>query len=83
MSRDDMLAQKKEAFDRLRAGFPGLIPAEPNNAFLVSIALYNELVPAFERLLAESGSLDAFYARVKKLAASERSSRDPLLAQRR
>jgi predicted aminopeptidase len=83
VSRDEMLAQKKDAFERLRAEFPGLIPAEPNNAFLVSIALYNELVPGFERLLAETGSLEAFYARVKKLAASEPSSRDPLLAQRR
>ena len=31
------------------ARFPQFVPAEPNNAFLVSIALYNELVPAFER----------------------------------
>ena len=31
-------------------------------------AVYTELVPAFERLLAESGSLEAFYRRVKDLA---------------
>ena len=43
-------------------------PAEPNNAFLASIAVYTELVSAFERLLAESGSLEAFYRRVKDLA---------------
>jgi len=79
---EEKLAAKRVEFERLRADFPGFVPAEPNNAFLVSIALYNELVPAFERLLAESGSLEAFYARVKKLAASERSSRDPSLAQR-
>jgi len=44
--------------------------------------LLDFLVPAFERLLAQAGSLEAFYARVKELAASERSIRDPLLAQR-
>jgi len=82
LTREGKLAAKRAEFDRLRADFPGFVPAEPNNAFLVSIALYNELVPALEQLLAESGSLDAFYARVKKLAASERSSRDPLLARR-
>ena len=42
------------------------------------------LVPHLEKLLADSGgNLPAFYARVKELAASERSSRDPLLAQTR
>jgi predicted aminopeptidase len=82
LPRDQMLEQKRGEFDRLRAAFPGFVPAEPNNAFLASIALYNELVPGFERLLAQTGSLDAFYARAKQLASSERSSRDPLLAQR-
>jgi predicted aminopeptidase len=79
---EQMLEQKRAEFDRLRAAFPGFVPAEPNNAFLASIALYNELVPGFERLLAQAGSLDAFYARAKELASSERSTRDPLLAQR-
>ena len=81
LSREQMLEQKRGEFQRLRAAFP-FVPAEPNNAFLVSIALYNELVPAFERLLAEAGSLERFYDRARQLAASERSSRDPLLAQR-
>jgi len=82
LTREQMLEQKRAEFDRLRAAFPGFVPAEPNNAFLASIALYNELVPGFERLLAQTGSLDAFYARAKALASSERSIRDPLLAQR-
>ena len=52
------------------------MPAEPNNAFLVSIAVYTELVPAFERLLAETGGdLPAFYKRVNELAAMEKKSR--------
>lgn len=76
-SREAMLEQKRAEFDRLRADYGAIIPPEPSNAFLVSIALYTELVPAFERLLAESGSLEKFYERVRKLAASGRSSRDP------
>jgi predicted aminopeptidase len=71
--------QKKGEFDRLRAAYPTLVPAEPNNAFLVSIALYNEFVPALERLLAESGGLDAFYERARKLAHEDRKERDALL----
>jgi predicted aminopeptidase len=81
LPREAMLEHKRGEWERLRAAYPA-IPADPNNAFLASIALYTELVPAFERLLAESGSLESFYRRVKKLAATERSSRDPLLAQR-
>jgi predicted aminopeptidase len=79
-----MRARKREEFDRLRAQFPGAVPAKPNNAFLASIALYTELVPGFERLLAESGGdLPKFYAKVRALARSDRAVRDTLLAQRR
>jgi predicted aminopeptidase len=82
LSPEAMMEQKRGEFDRLRTAFPNFVPAEPNNAFLVSIALYNELVPAFERLLAESGNLDAFYERTRKLAASGRTARESVLAQR-
>ena len=64
------LEEKRAEFERLRAQFPQFIPAEPNNGFLVSIALYNELVPALERVLAASGNLDDFYARARHLAAN-------------
>ena len=67
LTRERKLEEKSAEWQRLREAFPAL-PAEPNNAFLASIAVYTELVPAFERLLAESGSLDAFYRRVKDLA---------------
>jgi predicted aminopeptidase len=84
LSDEEKLTLKAKEFERLRARFGNLIPAEPNNAFLVAIAVYTQKVPAFEKLLAEAGGdLPAFYARVKALAASERSSRDPLLAQTR
>ena len=81
LSPEAMAEQKKGEFERLRATFPTLVPAEPNNAFLVSIALYNELVPAFERLLAmDGGNLDAFYARAQHLAHEDRAQRDAVLA---
>jgi predicted aminopeptidase len=78
---DEKAARKAAEFERLRARHGNFIPAEPNNGFLVAVAVYTQMVPAFEQLLAQAGgNLPAFYARVKELAASERSSRDPLLA---
>jgi predicted aminopeptidase len=65
-----MKQRKAEQFESLRKEYPNIVPAEPNNAFLVSVALYTELVPEFEQLLRESGSLDAFYAKVRELAKS-------------
>jgi predicted aminopeptidase len=67
LAREQKLEHKRAEWQRLRAAYPAL-PAEPNNAFLASIAVYTELVPAFERLLAESGSFEAFYRQVKELA---------------
>jgi len=80
LTPEQMLEQKKGEFDRLRALYPTFVPAEPNNAFLVSIALYNEFVPALERVLAASGSLDKFYERARALAHEDRKQRDALLA---
>jgi predicted aminopeptidase len=81
VSFEEKLTRKAREFERLRARHGNFIPAEPNNGFLVAIAVYTQKVPAFEKLLADTGgNLPAFYARVKELAASERSSRDPLLA---
>jgi predicted aminopeptidase len=84
-SKEQMREQKRAEFDRLRARFPGAVPAEANNAFLASIALYTEMVPGFERLLAEShGDLKRFYGRARELASSDRTVRDTtLLAQQR
>ncbi|MGH8686211.1 MAG: aminopeptidase [Burkholderiales bacterium] len=77
---DEMRRRKREALAplatwlaRLR-GFDGV---EPNNAVLASFATYTQLIPMFEKLLAEEhGDLPAFYARVKRLA-SERSTQGP------
>ena len=68
LPREAKLEQKSGEWQRLRQPYPG-IPAEPNNAFLASVAAYTALVPAFEQLLAESGSLEAFYRQVRTLTA--------------
>jgi len=67
-SPQDMRARKAEAFARLRAEYPVTVPAQPSNAFLAAVGAYTEKVPQFEALLRESGSLPAFYERVRELA---------------
>jgi predicted aminopeptidase len=77
---EDKRRVKAEEFQKLRAEYGSSVPAEPNNAFLVSIAVYTELVPAFERLLAEKGGdLPAFYARVRELAREDKKARESAL----
>jgi predicted aminopeptidase len=77
LAPEAMRKGKAEEWEILRAQYPAIVPALPNNAFLVSIALYNELVPDFEALLRESGGLEAFYARVRELAKSGEKLRRP------
>jgi predicted aminopeptidase len=63
------------------AGFDRLLARGLNNAFLVSIASYTELLPAFRALLAQSqGDLPAFYRAVREIAKLEKPERDARLA---
>lgn len=63
------------------SGFDALIGSGANNAFLVSIASYTELVPAFRALLAqEKGDLPSFYRAVRELAKLDKPERDARLA---
>src|SRR5688572_3144270 len=71
ISAEEKRRSKAEEFAKLRADYGAIVPAEPNNSFLVSISVYTQLVPAFEQLLAQSGSLEKFYDRVRELAAGE------------
>jgi predicted aminopeptidase len=65
-------------FDHWFAGYDG---HGPNNASIVSIALYDDKVPAFRALLAQcGGDLPVFYARVRELAAMPKGERDRDLA---
>jgi predicted aminopeptidase len=76
LAPEEMRRSKQAEYERLRVEYPG-IPAEPNNAFLVSVGLYTDLVPDFQKMLKESGSLEAFYARVKEMAASGKRLKPP------
>jgi predicted aminopeptidase len=79
ITEEAMLARKREEYDRLRADYPVTVPAEPNNAYLVSIALYTQLVPEFERLLAGcGGELREFYDSVEAIAGSRKAARAEL-----
>ncbi|HLS87871.1 MAG TPA: aminopeptidase [Burkholderiales bacterium] len=64
----EMAHAKAAVYETLREAYPKVVPAEANNAFLLSVSLYTEHVPAFERLLRESASLPEFYAQVRELA---------------
>jgi len=77
ISQEEKRKAKAEEFAKLRAEYGAIIPAEPNNAFLVSISVYTQMVPGFERLLAEAGgNLPAFYARVRELANADKTARE-------
>jgi predicted aminopeptidase len=58
---------------------PRFRDTEANNALLASFATYTDLVTEFEFILKENnGNLAAFYAQVKRYAASAPSDRGPL-----
>ncbi len=76
----------RERYTELRAGWGGYrgynawFAGELNNAQLGSVALYEDLVPAFERLLGTvDGDLPRFYAAAAALAALEPGERNARL----
>ncbi len=88
---DEKRARKRQVFADLQAayqrtkaerwdGFAGYdrFFAQPlNNAHLAAVATYNDLVPAFEALLAAEGhDLPRFYAAVRRLADFPKAERD-------
>jgi predicted aminopeptidase len=91
--KQQLFAMLKDDYARLRAswgGFAGydrFFAQDLTNAQLASIGAYNDLVPAFDALLAQvSGDFPRFYEEVKRLAALPRERRDDslraMLAQR-
>lgn len=86
-AKADLLDALRRDYATLRAGPGGragddTLPATDfNNARLVSFSLYNELVPAFEILLAqEDHDLPRFYQRAAELAALDKHARCAALA---
>jgi predicted aminopeptidase len=77
--KDGYLRLKRERWD----GWPGydrFFAQELGNAHLAAVGAYNDLVPAFEALLAQQqGDLAKFYAEVKRLAGMRRAERDAAL----
>jgi predicted aminopeptidase len=81
LADDEKRVRKAQAFESLRAGYEALKQSwggyagydrffadELNNAHIVPVATYAELVPAFQRLLArEQGDFARFYAAVREI----------------
>jgi predicted aminopeptidase len=77
LSAEEKRRLKDGEWAKLRAEYGNIVPAEPNNAFLVSVSVYTQMVPGFERLLGETaGDLPAFYRRVRELAAADKAARE-------
>jgi predicted aminopeptidase len=90
LSADAMRAQKAEILAQMRrdyltlkqqldglSGYDRWFGQPLNNAQLASVAIYNQLVPAFHALLSgRDGDLPSFYREVKRLASLPQSERD-------
>ena len=61
------------------AGYDRFFAQPLNNAHLAAVGAYYDLVPAFEALLAQAGSLPGFYGEVRRLARLDRPRRDAAL----
>jgi predicted aminopeptidase len=81
--KQQVLSQMGAEYGRLKQGWGGFAGydwwfEQPlNNAQLASVAIYTQLVPAFERILRDNGGdLQRFYAEVKRLGALPKEQRD-------
>lgn len=76
---DDLQRQYRQLRDGRWAGFAGydrFFERRLGSAHLAAVGAYNDWVPAFEALLAESGGdLPAFYERVRQLGALDKAAR--------
>jgi len=77
-----IFSEFKEGYAELKkqwggyTGYDQWFPAEPNNAYLASIATYTQLVPEFQVLLAKNnGDLRKFYGAVKEIAKLPQAQR--------
>lgn len=84
--KKDLIQQLREDYSVLKsnwqgqADFDGWIGGEINNAKIVTISTYYDLLPAFNRLLQDSGGdLQIFLVKCKEIAAKEKAERNRLL----
>ena len=83
----EVFAQLQDEYQRVKtqrwdgfAGYDRFFDRELNSAHLAAVGAYNDLVPAFEALLArEGGDLPRFYTATQRLAALPRVERDAAL----
>ncbi len=91
--KQQLFAELKDEYALLRKGWGGFagydrfFGQDLTNAHLASVGAYNDLVPAFDALLAQvNGDVPRFYDEVKRLAALPKERRDDslrgMLAQR-
>ncbi len=84
--KQQLIAELRAQYQQLRArwdgyrGYDKWFEGEINNAKLGSIAFYTDWVPAFQRLLADSGNdFPAFYRAVRRLGDMEPPQREQSL----
>jgi predicted aminopeptidase len=90
---DEQRARKRALFDALRtdyaalkqtwggfAGYDRFFAQDLTNAHLAAVGAYNDLVPAFDALLAaQGGDFARFHAEVRRLGALPKAERDAAL----
>ena len=84
--KQQLFAELKQEYARLKeswggfSGYDRYFAQDLTNAHLAAVGAYNDLVPAFDALLAQSnGNMPAFYAEVKRIAALPKAERDAAL----
>lgn len=82
LRKQQRIAQLRTDYQQLRArwggygGYDSWFDQDLNNAQLLTVATYNDLVPGFRRLLADcSDELSCFYAQVQALAKFDAGAR--------
>lgn len=82
-----LFQEMNDDYQRLKAGWGGyagydrVFDQNLNNAFIVSTALYTQLVPAFRKLMEKNdGDLPHFYRAARELASEPKDRRDLALA---
>jgi predicted aminopeptidase len=81
-SKRQIFSELRQEYTQLKAGWGGFsgfdrwFTPQVNNAYLVSVAAYTQLVPAFQALLAKNdGNLARFYQAVKEIAKLPKAER--------